>query len=233
MTWVCIYQVSFLFPPTEYKLFLFFPPYFPAPLKLPASALFWAPGTLELQSRVSLLPSLLRTPAQCPSSVRCICQATSVSWHHDYRSKWINTGCLRGRKEIQDVEVQFWALMWLEASHLVISYISALQVCMVIVVVYLHHGYSVQSGWAITWNIYLQQVAHIKGPVSLWASRHNHSSKSFLNSVTLIRSSQRSKIPYRETNEFWCLKKIWVWVFKDITLKRKKKEEIVFYLINK
>lgn len=50
--------------------------------------------------------------------------------------------------------------MGLEASHLVITCVLALQVCMVIVVVYLCLGYSVQSGWAMTCSIYVQQVAH-------------------------------------------------------------------------
>lgn len=58
-----------------------------------------------------------------------------------------------------------------------------------------------------TSNIYLQQ-ADIKGPVSLWASRHNYSSQNFLNPMTLIRSSQTSEndILHSGGNEFWCPK---------------------------
>lgn len=138
-------STRFPFHPLLSINFPFFP-HLPAPVKLSAWALSWAPGMSEPHTRVTLPLSLLRTPTRCPSSVRYIDQAPCVSLDHDCRSKKIKTGCLRGRKETQDIEVQFLALERLQESHLVFTCISLIQLCMGIVIVYLHLAYSVHSG---------------------------------------------------------------------------------------
>lgn len=98
-----------------------------APVKLSTWALFWALGMSKLYSRGPLPPFLLGTPTQRPSSVRHICQAPCVSLDRSWGSRYIKPGCLKGRKEIQDNEVQFLALMWLEASHYL--YLSSSSLC--------------------------------------------------------------------------------------------------------